>query len=70
MMVISQLTLMLAAWAMHIAQPIMMAHTHTAVRETVTSLPPVACTFEERNQLTLLTQPYWQRRGKCSERIP
>ena len=58
MMVISQLTFMLAAWAMHIAQPMMMAHTHTAIRETVTSLPPDACTFEERNPLTLLTQSY------------
>ena len=47
MMVISQLTLMLAAWAMHIVQPMMMAHTHTALRETVTSFPPDACTCEE-----------------------
>ena len=58
MMVISQLTLMLAAWAMHIAQPMMMAHTHRAIRETITSLPPNACTCQECNQLALLIQPY------------
>ena len=64
MMVISQLTLILAAWAMHIAQPMMMAHTHTAIRETVTSLPPDACTCEVQNQLTLLTQPYAFNTGR------
>ena len=43
MMVMSQLTLMVAAWAMLMAQPIMIAHTQTLIRDTVISFPPDAC---------------------------
>ena len=44
MMVMSQFTLMVAAWAMLMAQPMMTAHTHTLIRDTVISFPPDACT--------------------------
>ncbi len=42
MMVMSQLTLMLVAWAMHMMAPMMMAHTHTSTRDTMTRRLPEA----------------------------
>ena len=43
MMVMSQLTLMPATWAMHMMAPMITAHTHTPTRDTSTSRPPSAC---------------------------
>ena len=46
MIVMSQLTLMEAACAMHMAQPITTAQTHTAILDTRTSCFPVACNIQ------------------------
>lgn len=43
MMVMSQFTFMVAAWAMLMAQPMMMAQMQTPTRDTRTSFFPVAC---------------------------
>ena len=43
MIVMSQLTLMVAACAMLMAQPMMIAQTQTLIRETLTSFVPDAC---------------------------
>lgn len=37
------MTLIAATWAMHMAQPMMTAHTHTAIRDTATRCAPSAC---------------------------
>ena len=39
----SQLTLMLAICAMHMAMPMMMAHANTAILDTLTRCAPSAC---------------------------
>jgi len=44
MMVMSQLTLMVAAWAMLMAQPIIIAQMPTLTLDTITSRFPEACT--------------------------
>ena len=54
MMVMSQLTLMVAAWAMLMAQPMMIAQTQTLTRDTVISFPPDAC--KHAAELTALQQ--------------
>ena len=40
----SQLTLICATWAMHMAQPMMIAQMATAILDTVTRRAPLACT--------------------------
>ena len=39
----SQLTLICATWATHMAQPMMIAQTATAILDTVTRRAPLAC---------------------------
>ena len=44
----SQLMLMLATCAMHMAMPMMTAHTATAIRDTITRCGPSACMHPDR----------------------
>ena len=62
----SQLTLIWATCAMHIAQPMMMAHTATAILETVTRCAPLACRSHAISAMALRRLNLYRRHCRAS----